>query len=89
VAVPEDLAVHRVTRRVQAGGHPVPEEKIRARHQRLWTHVSAMVPLADVVELYDNSGDRPRTVASLIGGEPVGPARWPDWTPDVLVRLTE
>ncbi len=89
VLVPEDLAVHRVARRVQAGGHPVPEAKIRARHQRLWPHVAAMVPLADVVEFYDNSGDRPRTVASFIGGEVVGLARWPDWTPDVLARLTE
>ena len=89
VLVPEDLAVHRVARRVQAGGHPVPEDKIRARHQRLWPHVAAMVPLADAVEFYDNSGDRPRTVASFIGGEVVGLARWPDWTPDVLARLTE
>ncbi len=89
VLVPEDLAVHRVARRVRAGGHPVPEEKVRARHQRLWAHVAAMVPLADAVEFYDNSGDRPRTVASFIGGEVVGLARWPDWTPDVLARLTE
>ena len=89
ILVPEDLAVHRVARRVQAGGHPVPEEKIRARSQRLWTHVAAMVPLADAVEFYDNSGDRPRTVASFIGREVVGLARWPDWTPDVLARLTE
>lgn len=89
VLVPEDLAVHRVARRIQAGGHPVPESKIRARHQRLWPHVAAMVPLADAVEFYDNSGDRPRTVASFIGGEVVGLARWPDWTPDVLARLTQ
>jgi predicted ABC-type ATPase len=88
ILVPEELAVQRVARRVQAGGHAVPEDKIRARHQRLWAHVAAMVPLADAVEFYDNSGDRPRSVASFIGGEPVGVARWPDWTPDALVRLT-
>jgi predicted ABC-type ATPase len=86
--VPEDLAVQRVARRFQAGGHGVPEDKIRARHQRLWTHVAAMIPLADAVELYDNSGDRPRSVASFIRGELAGAARWPDWTPDTLVRLT-
>lgn len=89
VLASEDLAVHRVARRVQAGGHPVPEDKIRARHQRLWPHVAAMVPLADSVEFYGNAGDRPRTVASFIGGEAVGIARWPDWTPDVLARLTK
>ncbi len=88
VLVPEDLAVQRVARRVEAGGHAVPEDKIRARHQRLWTHVAAMVPLADAVEFYDNSGDRPRSVASFIGGQLAGVARWPNWTPDVLIRLT-
>jgi predicted ABC-type ATPase len=88
ILVPEDLAVHRVARRVAAGGHAVPEDKIRARYQRLWAHVAAMIPLADAVECYDNSGDRPRSVASFIGGEPVGVAHWPDWAPDALVRLT-
>ena len=48
-----------------------------------------MVPLADAVEFYDNAGDRPRTVASFIGGEAVGIARWPGWTPDVLAGLTQ
>lgn len=86
--VPEDLAVHRVARRVQAGGHPVPQDKIRSRYQRLWTHVAAMAPLADAVEFYDNTGDRPQTVASIIGGEIVGRPRWPDWTPHVLTQLT-
>lgn len=87
--VPEDLAVQRVAHRVEAGGHAVPEDKIRARYQRLWAHVGAMVPLADAVEFYDNAGDRPRSVASFIGGEPVGVARWPAWTPGALVRLTD
>jgi predicted ABC-type ATPase len=86
--VPEDLAVQRVGRRVEAGGHAVPEGKIRARHQRLWTQVAAMIPLADAVEFYDNSGDRPRSVASFVSGEPIGVARWPTWMPDALVRLT-
>ncbi len=80
--------MQRVARRVEAGGHAVPEGKIRARHQRLWTQVAAMIPLADAVEFYDNSGDRPRSVATFIGGELVGVAWWPAWTPDALVRLT-
>ena len=88
ILVPADLAVQRVARRVEAGGHPVPEDRVRASHQRLWTHVAAMVPLADAVEVYDNAGDRPRSVASFIGGELIGVAQWPTWTPDALVRLT-
>jgi predicted ABC-type ATPase len=33
--VPEELAVERVRLRVNAGGHHVPEDKIRERYQRL------------------------------------------------------
>jgi predicted ABC-type ATPase len=85
--VPEDLAVQRVARRVESDGHDVPEDKIRARYRRLWAHVAAMVPLADAVEFYDNSGDRPRSVASFIAGELVGTAHWPDWAPEALCAL--
>ena len=34
--IPADLAVERVKHRVRAGGHDVPERKIRERHRRLW-----------------------------------------------------
>src|ERR1700730_5191763 len=37
--VPEDLAVERVRYRVRAGGHDVPETKIRQRYRRLWALV--------------------------------------------------
>ena len=86
VAVPEELSVARVRARVDAGGHDVPEDKIRARHQRLWDNVVAMIELADSAEVYDNSGPGPRTVATFVAGEPVGRPRWPTWTPPALVR---
>lgn len=85
--VGEDQAVERVARRVAAGGHGVPEAKTRARHQRLWRHVAAMVALADTVEGFDNSGDGPRTVALFLDGELAGAARWPSWAPPELTEL--
>jgi len=45
VMVPEELAVARVAARVAAGGHAVPEDKIRGRYRRLWPLV------ADAIEL--------------------------------------
>ena len=39
--IPEELAVERVARRVSAGGHRVPEGKIRDRYRRLWSLVVA------------------------------------------------
>jgi len=86
---PADLVVQRVRRRADAGGHDVPETKIRDRYQRLWAQIAAMVAIADIVEMLDNSGDGPRTVALFITGEQVGQAHWPPWTPAALSQLTD
>ncbi len=83
--VPENLAVERVRHRVLAGGHHVPEAKIRQRHRRLWALVADAVALSDIATVYDNSRLRgPRIVAQLSGGEAVGSPDWPAWTPAEL-----
>ncbi|OBJ02957.1 zeta toxin family protein [Mycobacterium sp. 1465703.0] len=83
--IPEDLAVERVRHRVQAGGHYVPETKIRQRHHRLWTPVAEAIALSDLATVYDNSRLRgPRIVCRLSGGLTVGSPDWPTWAPDVL-----
>jgi predicted ABC-type ATPase len=83
--VPENLAVERVRHRVAAGGHDVPEIKIRQRHRRLWALVAEAVALSDIATVYDNSRLRgPRIVAQLSGGEIVGSPDWPAWAPEVL-----
>lgn len=85
VLVPEDLAVERVRHRVRAGGHDVPEIKVRERHRRLWTPVTEAVGRADIATVYDNSRVRgPRIVARLSGGITVGHPDWPAWTPGTL-----
>jgi predicted ABC-type ATPase len=81
VMVPEDLSVARVAARVVAGGHDVPEEKIRQRHQRLWRHVANAVELADTATFWDNSSHfGPEMVALFTGGVAVGRPSWPTWT---------
>ena len=83
--VPEDLAVERVRHRVQAGGHEVPETKIRQRHRRLWALVANAIALADTATVYDNTRLRgPRIIAQLSGGDIVGSPAWPAWTPEPL-----
>ncbi len=83
--VPEDLAVERVRHRVLAGGHEVPEAKVRQRHRRLWGLVADGIALSDITTVYDNSRLwGPRIVAQLSGGEVVGAADWPAWTPTSL-----
>lgn len=84
VAVPEELSVARVRARVAAGGHDVPEEKVRSRWRRLWDNVVAMIELADSAEVFDNSGPGPVTIATFVAGDPVGACRWPAWAPAPL-----
>jgi predicted ABC-type ATPase len=85
--IPEHLAVPRVQARVAAGGHDVPEDKIRSRFRRLWPIVADAIPRAHSAQVWDNSRhDGPEEVALFASGMPIGPCRWPDWTPSVLVE---
>ncbi|BBX61719.1 ATPase [Mycobacterium saskatchewanense] len=83
--IPEELAVQRVRHRVVAGGHDVPEDKIRQRFQRLWALAVAAIPRCDSATVYDNSALKgPRIVAQLSGGELIGATSWPVWAPREL-----
>jgi len=86
VAVPEDLAVARVAKRVSLGGHAVPENKVRERYRRLWPLVADAIKLVDYAVVYDNSRAAPafRVVATFERGSLVGSAHWPPWTPKAL-----
>lgn len=85
ILIPEDLAVLRVRHRVQAGGHHVPETKIRERYQRLWDLVAIAAMRVDSATFYDNSTIKgPRIVAQIAGGFIVGSPSWPKWTPAEL-----
>lgn len=81
--VPVELAVQRVHDRVRRGGHAVPEQKIRDRYQRLWTHIGAAIQLADVTEVFDNSSARNpfRLRATYQNGVLIGTPSWPKWAP--------
>lgn len=85
--IPEELAVQRVRARVRAGGHDVPEEKIRQRYQRLWALVATAMARCDIATLYDNSRrEGPRIVAQLNSGQLLGEPDWPVWAPSELAR---
>ena len=80
VMVPEELSVARVVARVLAGGHSVPEDKIRERYHRLWAIVAEIVAIADTTTFWDNSvEDGPVQAALLAGGTVVGNTVWPEW----------
>lgn len=86
--VPESIAVLRVGHRHAAGGHSVPEEKIRARYRRLWPLANQAVYRADEATVYNSAaGPAPTIAAEFTAGVLVGAARWPEWTPPELRGL--
>jgi predicted ABC-type ATPase len=50
-----DINVHRVALRVAAGGHPVPEARLRQRHLRTMALAPLAIGLADEALVFDNS----------------------------------
>lgn len=85
VLIPEALAVQRVRYRVAAGGHNVPEAKIRERYHRLWSLVTDAIIRADSATIYDNSTHSgPRIVAQMSGGLSISAPAWPTWAPKSL-----
>lgn len=88
IAVPEALAVARVHNRVENGGHPVPEGKIRERYGRLWAHVVQAIPLVERCYVYDNTTAASpfRLVAECERGALLW-SDWPIWMPEELRRL--
>ena len=83
--IPEQLAVERVRHRVRAGGHSVPEDKIRERYQRLWGLVARAILRCNSATVYDSSGlAGPRIVAQFNDGFAVGSPALPTWAPEVV-----
>lgn len=88
--IPEELAVQRVRHRVAAGGHDVPEDKIRGRYRRLWPNVADAIDRCDLATVYDNSRLRgPRVVAQFSTGIVYGAVQWPAWCPNDIRCTTE
>ena len=83
--IAEDVAVTRVAKHVEQGGHSVPENKIRERYQRLWDHVADAAGKVQSAAFWDNSTlDGPELVADFANGQLLAAPKWPSWTPGVL-----
>ena len=50
-----ELAIERVKGRIAKGGHGIPEEVIRKRYEASLDMLTKVVPLCDIVIIYDNS----------------------------------
>lgn len=50
-----DLAVERVGVRVRQGGHGIAEEDVRRRYEQSLENLKKIIPICDVVKVYDNT----------------------------------
>ncbi|MES2034186.1 MAG: AAA family ATPase [Pseudomonadota bacterium] len=77
-----DVAVQRVSGRVSQGGHPAPEDRIRARYQRNQPLIREAVLKAHRAFVFDNSllSESPKRLISFVGGKATSvSAELPDW----------
>lgn len=77
-----DLSVARVQARVDEGGHPVPEQKIRERYERNQVLIKTAVLLADRAAIYDASAlnQSPRLLAqAALGHLDIVAPKLPAW----------
>lgn len=64
--VTPELHIARVARRVQKGGHDIPEKKIRDRYQSSRENLIALLPYLAGVRLFDNSLEYTEAPAPLL-----------------------
>jgi predicted ABC-type ATPase len=95
-----ELHIARVKARVAAGGHPIPEEKIRERYPLAQMNLIKLMPHVAYVKVYDNSEEAtadgtvpdPVLVLEMENGRVTAPApddlnalrRAPEWTRSIL-----
>jgi predicted ABC-type ATPase len=95
-----ELHIARVKARVAAGGHPIPEEKIRERYPQAQLNLIKLMPHVAFIQVYDNSIEAgadgtlpdPLLVLEMENGHVIWPAhddvealqRAPEWTKPIL-----
>jgi len=95
-----ELHIARVKARVTAGGHPIPEEKIRERYPLAQLNLIKLMPHVAYIKVYDNSEEAaadgtvpdPLLVLEMEDGKVTSPApddlealrRAPEWTRAIL-----
>jgi hypothetical protein len=100
-----ELHIARVKARVTAGGHPIPEEKIRERYPLAQLNLIKLMPHVAYIKVYDNSAEAaadgtvpdPLLVLEMENGKVTLPApddlkalrRVPEWSKSILEAALE
>lgn len=62
-----DINVSRVLIRLSTGGHGVPEDKIRSRYDKALALIPELIPVCDIINIYDNTLDPFRIFSKKLG----------------------
>ena len=83
-----EINARRVQERAAAGGHDVPEDKIKSRYGKSIRNLSPLVRIADKTRVLDNSGAEPRLISEVEGN---AVRIWDNdvWTKNAILRLLE
>ena len=83
-----EINARRVQERAAAGGHDVPEDKIRSRYTKSLRNLSPLVRIAGKTRVLDNSGAEPRLICEVEGN---AVRIWDNdvWTKNAILRLLE
>ena len=82
----KEINVRRVRERVRAGGHDVPEDKIRSRYERSLNNLARLVRIADRTRILDNSGEEPALICEVCEGS-VRIWETEAWSKDAILKL--
>jgi predicted ABC-type ATPase len=75
-----ELNIHRVSMRVQQGGHDVPDADIRRRYERSLANAAEALLLAHEAVVFDNSGLRRQRMLEIRNGQIIWRAKQvPEW----------
>lgn len=82
-----ELAKERVARRVRDGGHGVPPEDIERRYYESFHNLREIIPICDIVKIYDNSTSF-SLVSTYVNGECVDRSETiPGWCETILSEI--
>lgn len=79
-----EINVTRVQHRIKMGGHPVPEDKIRARYYRSLSLLADAVKYSDRAYIFDNSSQSRLWLAEVTNGAEMEIKS--EWIPDWLIQ---
>lgn len=84
-----EINIKRVKKRVEQGGHDVPEDKILSRYEKSMELMFDVICESDAADIYDNSGDKPELSGAKIDGVLCIRRNPPEWLKRYLISKAE